>query len=269
MNRRILVPSISFAGLIVCLVCATCLMLYYGISFDGGPFSSEFRAQLSIRFQGGTRIVLEPNIAQGTTASLEDMQNAKAIISNRLHALGIDSVIQIRDNRRLTIDLPGKVDTSRIISVIPMGVLEFVDAGDTPLQIGQAIQTTGVSISSASGGMPSATVYRTIMTGKYIRSASVEFQQGPNQPYIYFTLNDDGKKIFADFTRQNIQKYLAIVIDKKVIMSPIIKSAITGGSGIIENPQFTLEEANLLLIQLKYGALPFPLKVVETTIISQ
>lgn len=104
------------------------------------------------------------------------------------------------------------------------------------------------------------------MTGNYLSSASVQFSSTTNQPYIAFSLTQDGGKIFGDYTTNNVGRFLAITIDKKVISSPVIKSAITGGSGIIEG-QFTLDQANSLAIQLKYGALPIPLKVVESSTI--
>lgn len=114
------------------------------------------------------------------------------------------------------------------------------------------------------GTSPITPTYRTVMTGAQLKSASVAFNQTTNQPYIQFTLSDDGAKIFADYTTKNVGKYLAITMDKSVISSPVIKSAITGGSGIIEG-QFTQQEANNLVLQLKYGALPVPLKVIQSS----
>jgi protein-export membrane protein SecD len=58
---------------------------------------------------------------------------------------------------------------------------------------------------------------------------------------------------------------LAIVLDNVVLSNPVINSAIPDGQGVIEG-QFTLDEAQNLAIQMRYGALPVPLKVqtVET-----
>ncbi len=54
--------------------------------------------------------------------------------------------------------------------------------------------------------------------------------------------------------------YLSIVLDKQVISSPHIVTPITEGRGEISG-NFTLEEAQNLALQLRYGALPIPLKV--------
>jgi preprotein translocase subunit SecD len=112
----------------------------------------------------------------------------------------------------------------------------------------------------------STTVYTTVMTGDCLANASVAFEQNTNAPDIAFTLQGKGPKIFSDFTSAHIGDYLAIVLDKKVISSPRIQTAITTGEGRITG-RFTVQEANNLAIQLKYGALPIPLKIVETTTI--
>jgi preprotein translocase subunit SecD len=79
-------------------------------------------------------------------------------------------------------------------------------------------------------------------------------------------LTPEGADIFAAHTAANVNKYLTIVLDKSVISSPVINSAIPDGQGIIQG-SFTSESANSLAVQLRYGSLPVPLKVVETRII--
>jgi preprotein translocase subunit SecD len=211
-------------------------------------------------------------VPEGTTVSYQAVKIAGRIIQLRLQAFGVDSIVRIKDERHLTIELPDAVNTSQLVTATGSGFLEFVNAGDTPLQKGQVVHTTGLSMAAPKGqSLPSAAsttspVYQTVMTGQDVRSAGVAFQQVTNQPYIQFTLTDNGSKIFADFTEKNVGKCLAIVLDKKVISSPVIKSPITDGSGIIEG-RFTADEANGLVVQLKYGALPVPVKIIETTAI--
>jgi preprotein translocase subunit SecD len=60
-----------------------------------------------------------------------------------------------------------------------------------------------------------------------------------------------------------VGQYLAIVLDKKVISAPVIKNPITDGQGIIQGG-FTSASANALAVQLRYGSLPVPVKVVES-----
>jgi len=151
------------------------------------------------------------------------------------------------------------VQTTGLSTVVVPGQATPVPPTATPTPV---ITSTADVTATA----PVTPTYRTVMTGRELRSAQVAFQQTTNQPYIAFTLSEDGAKIFADYTTKNVNKYLAITIDKRVISSPVIKSPITGGSGIIEG-KFTLEEANRLVVQLKYGALPIPLKVVQSSVV--
>jgi preprotein translocase subunit SecD len=104
------------------------------------------------------------------------------------------------------------------------------------------------------------------MTGAELRNASAGQDPVTGEAIVSFELNEAGTQIFADFTAAHIGEMLAIVLDKEVISSPQIDSAITEGAGIISG-RFNLETANQLAVQLRYGALPIPLRVVETRIV--
>ena len=69
--------------------------------------------------------------------------------------------------------------------------------------------------------------------------------------------------MFGEYTSKHVGDYLAIVLDDKVISAPTINSAITEGKGQISG-NFTQNTANDLMIQLKYGSLPIPFKVVQS-----
>ena len=88
-------------------------------------------------------------------------------------------------------------------------------------------------------------------------------QSQSGQYVVAFTLKPDAKQIFSDYTTQNKGKYLAIVLDKQVVSTPVINEPITDGSGQIQGG-FTLDSANTLAIQLRSGSLPIPIKVVES-----
>jgi preprotein translocase subunit SecD len=109
---------------------------------------------------------------------------------------------------------------------------------------------------------PAATVYHTVMTGASLDTVTVQTDQLGNF-VIAFTLKSDAKQLFADYTTSHVQQYLAIVLDKRVISTPVINQAITSGSGQIEG-NFTQASANDLAVQLRYGSLPLPIKVVES-----
>ncbi|HEX7557265.1 MAG TPA: protein translocase subunit SecD, partial [Leptolinea sp.] len=57
--------------------------------------------------------------------------------------------------------------------------------------------------------------------------------------------------------------YLEIVLDNRVISNPTVNNAITEGKGQISG-NYTVDSANELMVQLKYGSLPIPFKVVQS-----
>ncbi len=123
-------------------------------------------------------------------------------------------------------------------------------------------QTTGEA-TQPSGPVITDRVYATILTGAHLKSAAVQRSEQTGQFMIAFELTDEGGQIFADFTGRNIGKLASIVLDKEVISSPVIRSQIPDGQGVIEG-DFTPEEAQQLVVQLRYGSLPVPLRI-ETT----
>ena len=101
------------------------------------------------------------------------------------------------------------------------------------------------------------------MTGDALKNVNVTRNSNTGQYVVAFELTPEGAKTFGEYTSNNVGRFLAIVLDKAVISAPRIDSAITEGSGIITG-NFTLESANSLAIQLRYGSLPIPLKIVTS-----
>jgi preprotein translocase subunit SecD len=79
-------------------------------------------------------------------------------------------------------------------------------------------------------------------------------------------LSSQGASIFGQHTAANVGKFLTITLDKRVVSAPRINGAIPDGQGQISGA-FSADSANALAVQLRYGSLPVPLKVVETRII--
>ena len=102
---------------------------------------------------------------------------------------------------------------------------------------------------------------RVMVSGDTLTDAQPSFGN-TNEPVVRFTFDSVGARRFADATRENVGKPFAIVLDNKVISAPVIKEAITGGSGIIEG-NFTVQSANDLALLLRAGALPAPLTILE------
>lgn len=103
-------------------------------------------------------------------------------------------------------------------------------------------------------------VFHTVMTGAGLKNAQVQFDN-VGRPYIGFELTDEGSVTFENFTGANIGRFLCITMDKIVISCPEVRARISQ-RGIIEGG-FDLTEARNLAVQMRYGALPVPLRVAD------
>ncbi len=81
------------------------------------------------------------------------------------------------------------------------------------------------------------------------------------EPGIGFELTQDAGKRFAVATRDNIGKKMAILLDGKVISAPVIQSQIHDRGEITGS--FTVQEAETLALQLRSGALPTNVNIIE------
>ncbi|MCX7846059.1 MAG: protein translocase subunit SecD, partial [Dictyoglomaceae bacterium] len=156
------------------------------------------------------------------------------VIRNRIDQLGVTEPSLYREGAdKIVVELPGIKDPEKALDVIGQtALLEFKDEKE-----------------------------KTILTGSALKTAKVEFDE-LGQPQVRVEMNPEGAKVFADFTSKNIGKPVIIVLDGRVISSPIIKDAITEGVGVITG-RFTIDEAQRLAILLRAGALPVPVKVIE------
>ena len=233
-------------------------------------FERNIGPRLGLDLQGGLQVLLEADLPANTPIDAGEMETARNIVENRTNALGVsENLIQVAGDRRIVGEFPGAEDANAILDIIQQtGLLEFVDTGDFRPEAGSIIQTdfgVNATIPTTEGETP-ATVYHTVMTGKELKSIAISQNQLGSSYSIDFTLSPEGAKIFGDHTAANVGKILTTTLDKRVILAPSISSAITDGAGSITG-NFTADEANALAVQLRYGSLPIPLKVVETRII--
>ena len=239
-------------------------------------FSRDVNPRLGLDLQGGLQVLLEADVPAGTVINRDELETARDIVENRTNALGVsENLIQVAGDRRIVGEFPGAEDADAILDIIQQtGLLEFVDTGDFSPPEGTILQTDFVAGATPTTPATPVTpptdgtepVYHTIMTGKELTSVSVSPDQLTGRYIINFSLSPEGSIIFGNHTAANTGKYLTITLDKRVISAPVIEGAIPGGQGSISG-SFTPESANALAVQLKYGSLPIPLKVVETRII--
>ncbi len=225
---------------------------------QSGPLALTLR--LGLDLQGGTQIQLQPDLPEGQQATPEQLDLARAIIERRVNGLGVNESLVQTAKDRIIVALPGIADPDAAIETLRgTGQLEFVDLGSNPDRL-----TAGVKINTTNGNAEEAIndkVYETVMTGDKLKNVDVRRDQNTQKPYIAFELTKEGSKIFGDYSGTHIGQYLAIVMDKTILSAPVIQAKITD-AGVIQG-EFTLDEAQNLAIQMKYGALPVPLEIVD------
>jgi len=198
--------------------------------------------------QGGMEVVLEAQNTPNITVNKEVMQGVKAVIENRINGLGVsEPLIQLKGSNSILVQLPGIKDYQHALNVI--GKTSFLEFKE-PIYDTATGQITG---------------WKTVLTGADLQDAKVGYDSN-SRPVVDITFTSEGAKKFAEVTANNIGKPLAIFLDNKEISAPVVKEAITGGKAQISG-NFTLQSAKELAIQIKAGALPVPVKLVEQRVV--
>lgn len=207
----------------------------------------DVRIVQGLDLQGGLQVLLEANPPPEQEVTPDAIEAVRAIIEQRVNALGVaEPVIQKQGDTRIVVELPGLTNEDEAIRLFgETGLLEFVDLGDVPAAAGTQLEE---------GEFP------TILTGRNLQSADVAFDEF-RRPQINFQWDSEGATVFGEHTKDNVGRYLAITMDKVVLSAPVIQSQISDRGRITGN--FALDEARRIVIQLKYGALPIPMKVIQ------
>jgi len=100
------------------------------------------------------------------------------------------------------------------------------------------------------------------LTGGVITDATANIDPNTSTPIVNMTMNSEGATEWARITGANVNKRIAIMLDGGIFSAPVVKGKIPGGRSQIEG-MADLNEAKLLEIVLKAGALPAPVDVIE------
>jgi preprotein translocase subunit SecD len=234
-----------------------------------------------IQVVDSTRFVITPTKAGISEAIDSAMSGAIEVVRRRIDSLGTrEPTILGQGATRIVVQVPGLQDPTALKELLgKTAKLEFklVDttADTAKLAVGQSpIGDQILPYPSAAGrgfpyvGYPANKVpviavrRAAIITGQDLTDARVQNDPQTNAPVVAFQFNTEGGKRFAKTTQENVNKPFAIILDGSVISAPNIEGPILGGSGVIQGG-FTFQSANDLAIQLKSGALPVALKVIE------
>ncbi len=230
-------------------------------------FLARYPFRLGLDLSGGSHLVYQADVSQIAPADIDtSMASVREVIERRVNAFGVsEPVVQVQsggfgagNSHRLSIELPGVTDITKAEALIGQTpYLEFKVQSDTAPQ----------QLNVGKGGIANIDVtpqfVSTGLNGKYLNQAQLIFAQGTNEPTVELHFDDEGTKLFAQITKDNIGKVVAIYLDGQVISAPVVRDAITNGVAVISG-NFTPEEARDLVSSLNSGALPVPISLIST-----
>ncbi|OGH57387.1 MAG: protein-export membrane protein SecD [Candidatus Lindowbacteria bacterium RIFCSPLOWO2_12_FULL_62_27] len=262
MNRKILTRVIVNVAVLVAAYAA----LY--------PLSETINLGLDLK--GGVLLSMEVEISDIPADKVEEeVDKAMQIIRNRVDQFGVTSPTISRQGKdKIVVELPGEKDPERAKAVIGKTArLEFRLVNDDLLAAATAGKVpdgyellyehirdpiTHLRVDTR----PWLVEARTLMTGENLEKAFIQPDPMTNSPNVAFQFNSIGARQFGELTSRNVNRKLAIILDGVVQSAPVIRTAITGGNGVIEG-RFTFDDAKELSVVLNAGALPSEVRIIE------
>lgn len=258
-------------------------------------------AQPTVRVEQGREIAVElPGLSRSRVDAAEKLISTTAVLTFKLVADRSESIAVFTSlsekvasgsgiyigNGSLRAD--DKIDpaTGRIIesgkdilkafvraheSDVPSGreiAYEKVDVRERKMEVAEDVDVTK---------LPTSWRMRLVRTdlpslgGENVEAAYPASNPDTNMPYVSLKLDSVGGDTFYNITKEHVGDQLAILMDDQLVSDPVIRSEIPGGNVSIEmgrgNRQETLTEVNNLVVSLRSGALPAPIRQEYKTLV--
>ncbi len=252
---------------------------------------AKFPFKYGLDIEGGTQLVYQADTTQILPEEIPATMDAlRDVIERRVNLFGVsEPVVQTEEvnrlsdtpTQRLLVELPGVTDISKAVELIGQTpLLEFkverpegeektaITAAFTEAQkVFETATMTDQEKQAYIAGNPVLALdpnyVPTELNGSKLAKASLVFDQTTNEPKVLLTFTDEGKAMFADITKQNVGKTVAIYLDGYPISQPVVREAILDGNAEISG-SFNLPEAKELVGRLNSGALPVPISLLST-----
>ena len=229
---------------------------------------------------GGTyTFTLKPNIERDMRD--QTMTQAQETIDRRVNDLGVvePNLSRYGDaGDQILVQLPGVTDVNRAkeiirsTAILELKLVETGPAGSREALLqsyGGKVPDDMEIISGASADASAGTSYYLVrkvaaVTGRDLRNARPSLDEN-SRPAVSFSLTNEGARKFGKVTGENVGRYLAIILDKRVQSAPRIDSRIDSEGRI--SGSFTTDEVNDLSLILRSGALPASMSYLEERVI--
>src|SRR3989339_608086 len=231
-------------------------------------FFKKFPFRLGLDLSGGSHLIYRADVSAVPSGQVSDsMEALRDVIERRVNLFGVsEPIVQVQHGgfvsggeEQLIVDLPGVTDVKQAIEMI----------GQTPLlefKTEALVGTPQNAIVDKDGKVTldiNSQFVSTELTGRYLQKATLEFDTNTREPKVSLQFNDVGTKLFAEITKNNIGKMVAIYLDGSPISTPVVREEIPNGQAVISG-SFTPTEAKLLVGRLNSGALPVPISLLST-----
>lgn len=220
------------------------------------PFTKSLSFKKGLDLAGGISMILKADISKISSNQLDSALNsAKTVIERRINPGGAsETSIKtsiVKGEYRLIVDLPGFSDLKQAEQLV--GTIAELNFLEQETSLGET--ATSAAAFKATG-----------LTGKDLKETSVVFDPNSGKPQVSLVFTSEGGKKFAEITKRNVGKPIAIALDNNIISAPNVNEPILTGTAIISG-SFTVEEARNLSNELNGGALPIPLSILQERVI--
>lgn len=239
------------------------IIIVFGILFDipKSPLAGQkIKAILGLDLVGGTELIYQADLSESTD-KIKDLNNLASVFRNRIDQLGVsEPTIQTSGTNRIIVELPGIKNIDQAVDKIGATYeLVFMEQG-----------TQGDGVQLQDYYDPSFTYpgywKPTDLNGRQLKSAEYTFQNAnqnnvQSEPVVTIKFDNTGKEKFADLTKRNVQKQIAIVLDNKIVTAPTVQTELTNGEAVITGSK-NIKDAQQLAQRLNEGMLPVPAKLI-------
>ena len=230
--------SRGIISLIVTAVLIALLGFTTIVGFGKEHIGAAKNITLGLDLAGGVSITYQ---VKDKNPSSEEMSDTIYKLQKRVEQYSTEATVYQEGDDRINIEIPGVTDANTILDELGKpGSLEFIDPND-----------------------------ETVITGADVQTATAKSGQddmGNTEYSVELTLNEEGKKKFADATTEFVGQIIRIVYDGETISDPQVRNAITGGTAYITG-NFTFEEAENLASTIRIGGLKLELEELRSNVV--
>lgn len=240
-------PGLLLSFIILVAIFASFFVIPNGFGLKSLPW------RLGLDLVGGSHLIYKIDLSKVPFADQDSVLNGlRDVIERRVNLFGVSEpqifISRSSDGNNLVVELAGVKNIKDAIAQI----------GETPLLDFREVEQNGST---------TPTFILTNLTGRYIKSAQLTFDQTAGKPQVAIAFDEEGAKIFEQMTEANVGKPIAIFLDSVLIEAPVVQEKISGGQAVITG-KFTIKEARTLVERFNAGALPAPITLINQQTVS-